>query len=354
MSVESYKCPGCGAPVSFNPKIGGFKCAYCGKTCTEDELAAFLEQTESKNAQKRESAAASGTDASSDEVMQYTCPSCGAEVVVGDTATTSFCYYCHSPVIIESRLRGDFKPDKIIPFKIDKKDAVEKFSEWIKGKRYVPRDFTTKAQEANIAGMYLPYWDVDVTANVDYHAVGIKRTTWQQGDNEYTRTDEYQIDRTGKLSYNNMRELAFSKINQDLINGINPYDAADERKFSSGYLSGFQSERYTVGRELIVPVAQNRAKSYTLSDIQNSANCNTFANVRDNTTYAVDDVRYTLLPTWVLNYKYKGKDYQFAVNGQTGKSYGDLPVSNGKLFAHSLALGVLVAALAILGGLFLW
>jgi hypothetical protein len=47
-------------------------------------------------------------------------------------------------------------------------------------------------------------------------------------------------------------------------------------------------------------------------------------------------VSYTLLPVWILNTKYNDENYQFIMNGQTGKFAGRLPVDKGK--AIKLAL----------------
>ena len=58
---------------------------------------------------------------------------------------------------------------------------------------------------------------------------------------------------------------------------------------------------------------------------------------------------YSLLPIWMLNYRdRRGKVYTYAMNGYTGKVYGELPVSLPKL-------GLLLAAVAApLTALFTW
>ena len=56
--------------------------------------------------------------------------------------------------------------------------------------------------------------------------------------------------------------------------------------------------------------------------------------------------KYALYPVWLLNTSYKGEKYTFAMNGQTGKFIGNLPVDNGKLAALFAGLTVGVSALA--------
>ncbi len=346
----NYKCPGCGAPITFNPKTGGFKCEYCFNQYTEEELTQYLQQQEAKKtaAGVQTEAADGGT------VKQYICQNCGAEVVAGDTSSASFCYYCHSPVVLGDRLKDEFKPDKIIPFKIDKKDAVLKFKEWTRGKKYVPSDFTSASTQDKITGMYLPYWQADITANIDYHAVGLSVSSWNTGDTEYTKTDKYKIDRSGTVDINNLQELAFTKIDKNLIDGISPYNEDEQKDFSTGYLAGFFSEQYNIKKEDVLPVLTEKAKQNTLDVIQNSADYSTIENEENNSTYSVKECRYVLLPSWILTYLYKGKTYIFAVNGQTGKSFGELPIDKTKLALASGIIAGITAAALILGGLFIW
>ena len=60
-------------------------------------------------------------------------------------------------------------------------------------------------------------------------------------------------------------------------------------------------------------------------------------------------VHYALLPVWMLHTKWQGKDYLFAMNGQTGKLVGDLPVDKRKVAAWFAGISVpLMILLAIL------
>ena len=45
-------------------------------------------------------------------------------------------------------------------------------------------------------------------------------------------------------------------------------------------------------------------------------------------------IRYSLLPVWMLNIKYKDQMYKFAINGQTGKVVGEYPVDKNKKWKY--------------------
>lgn len=369
MSVMNYKCPACGAPVEFNPRLGKFKCGYCFTEHTEEELTAYLEKLQAKTGTADDSAAdasagnnaaaESGTENSSSgkggqTVKAYQCANCGAEVVAGDTSTAAFCYYCHSPVVITDRLKGDFKPDRIIPFKVDKKVAVQKFLQWAGKKKFTPKGFTSEMQQEKITGVYLPYWQADIDAKVDYHAVGVTVTRWSSGDRDFVKTDKYKIDRTGDISVNNLQKLAFSKIDESLLNSITPYDEAEMKNFSAGYLAGFFAEQYTEDKEAIKPALMTQAKQTTAALIKESTSCTHFESEKDSTAYSVREQRYVLLPSWILTYIYHGKPYVFAVNGQTGTTCGELPLDKAKVALTSGLLGIVFGALMFLGGMFIW
>lgn len=56
-------------------------------------------------------------------------------------------------------------------------------------------------------------------------------------------------------------------------------------------------------------------------------------------------VKYALYPVWLLNTIWNGKTYTFAMNGQTGKFVGDLPVDN---VAYLKYLGVLTGIFSLI------
>lgn len=346
--MANYKCPKCGAPIVFKPELGGFKCDYCFSTFTEAELTAAMEKT------KTTAQPETRKDTDGDGVLGYTCKNCGAEVVVGDTANTAYCYYCHSPIVIASRLENEFKPDFIIPFKIDKKQALAKFLAWAKKKKYVPRDFTGTMQQEKMTGIYLPYWQADFTAHIDYSAVGVETRVWQSGDTEYTETKKYDIKRSGESTIKNINELAFSKINTNLINAISNFDEEEQLPFSPGYLAGFFSEQYDRPKEACEKNLTARAKETVQDQIASSYDVSRVEDEQDNTTLKTDRLSYTLFPSWILSYVYKGKSYIFSVNGQTGAIAGEAPLSTGKVILGSVIKAAIVAGLLILGGLLIW
>lgn len=340
MSTTSYKCINCGAGIHYKPDLKKFKCDFCLSEYSEVELSNPQIHTHDHD----------------EEVLNvYNCKSCGAEVVTDETTTSTFCYYCHNPVIISNRLKGEFLPNKIIPFTIDKERAKETFLKWVGRKKFIPSDFTSTSQLEKITGIYLPYWWVDYMADVDYLGEGRTIRVWRAGGREYTETKQYEVVRKGKIDINNVAELAFTKINKDLLNGIGPYDESEAIPFSKPYLSGFFAEQYDIEKEKIEPMIEeqvNRYNNYLISE--SIQGYNNIRNVKNNIDLDVKSWNYTLLPAWILTYIYNGKTYIFAVNGQNGRSYGELPLSKKRMSRAFGAIFVVTFVFLLLGGIFIW
>ena len=63
-------------------------------------------------------------------------------------------------------------------------------------------------------------------------------------------------------------------------------------------------------------------------------------------------IKYVLLPVWMLNIKYHDKIYTFAMNGQTGKLIGDIPIDKKKAFLYWILI-TLISFIVLFGIVFL-
>lgn len=344
MSTTSFKCNSCGAGIEFSPDHGKFKCEYCLSEFTEEELIRGPKPDLGPN-----------PDEIKDHIKTYHCNSCGADVVTEETTTATFCYYCHNPVILTDKLKGEFLPQKIIPFKISKEKAKEQFIGWAGRKKFVPKDFTSSSQLEKITGVYLPYWRVEANARIDYVGEGRNIRTWRVGNTEYTETKKFEIVRKGNFELNNVGEVGFDKIEKALLNGIGPYNEDESIPFSMGYLSGFYAEQYNIPREEVEPFVKRDLEKYfgyLLSEV--TSGYEQVREIKNDMELNYKNWYFSLLPAWILTYKYKGKTYVYAVNGQNGKSFGELPLSQKRLFSTTGIISGVAMLILILGGWFIW
>ena len=76
--------------------------------------------------------------------------------------------------------------------------------------------------------------------------------------------------------------------------------------------------------------------------------------VPENTSIRLHNgtTKYALYPVWILQTKWKGDNYIFAMNGQTGKVIGEPPVSRGKVAGWFAGISAAAfAVLMVIGGL---
>lgn len=356
MATYSYKCPNCSGPLTYKPDLGRLKCDYCGSAFTLEEIDEYIKNNPDKEIRIEEEHGHDNNEKSGqDELKSYTCANCGAEVVTSSTTLTTFCYYCHNPVVLTDRTLGEFKPDKLIPFAIDKKKAEEILLDWVRKKRYVKRDFYSQTQLEKISGMYLPYWSTDTTFNIKLNGEGDKINMYTTGDTEYIENSTFRIERKGDCEIQNISKLAYSKIDESLIDSITPYMFEDLKDFKNYYLNGFFSETYDKTFDQLKNDLDKDAKSYAKNAVRNDLSEYTSYSLSEETYDIIDySKNYLLLPAWILTYDYLGKKYVYAINGQSGKAYGNLPIDNKLLIKDALIAALIVFVMCILGGRFIW
>lgn len=355
MAVVSYKCPHCGGELIFSPTTQKYKCEYCLSDFSQEELEAlkpeegseekavnFEEDTQEENTTEKET----------QEAVIYHCPSCGAEIVTDETTAATFCYYCHNPVVLSGRVSGEFLPDKIIPFAIDKKQATEKFLDYVHSKKFVPKAFFNKQQIEKISGVYFPYWMVDMDMEGSMQAEGRNVRVWRSGDTEYTETKVYRVEREGDVHLEDITKNALKKSNAKLAEGVLPYDVSKVQKFHMGFLSGFLAEKRDIERTELNKQVQQEANEYGEKILRGTVKGYSSISVKScHLNQTQENWDYTMLPVWTVTYKGKnGKMYYYSMNGQDGKVYGELPIDYKKVWILGGIVFVVVLILALIGG----
>lgn len=345
-----YTCPNCCADLKFDPQLQKLSCEYCLSSFSVEEIKKLCAATENSIPQE----AVQVKEDFENHTHLYRCDSCGAEIMADDQQTATFCYYCHNPVILAGKMGGEFKPDKVIGFKLTRENAIDDFKKWIGKRLFVPKDFKSEQQLEKLTGLYVPFWIADCHINVDYSATGKKVRHWTSGNYRYTETSTYHIVRRGNLVTRGVPADGETKIDDLLMEAIEPFDYNDLRDFSMSYLSGFFADKYDVDKAQVFPRIRERSTQACASLIKESiSGYTTVTPLAQNYNISQTDWKYTMLPVWFMSYMYRGKVYEFAINGQTGKLAGTPPLSKPKLALFSGIIGAAVAlAGMVIGGAF--
>ena len=353
--INEYKCPSCGGAIEFDSHSQKMKCPYCDTEFDLETLKKYDEQL-SKEAEQKDDISDWQTDpgkqwqeGETDGMNVYTCKSCGGEIVSDENTGATSCPYCGNPVILTERFRGALRPDMVIPFKLDKKAAKEAYYKHIKGRPLLPKVFRRENHIDEIKGIYVPFWlfDADVAADARYKATKVR--TWSDSDYDYTETSYYSVDRSGNMSFVSVPVDGSSRMSDDLMESIEPYKVADAVEFQTAYLSGYLADKYDVDAQQSTDRARERMKE-SAQDVLRDTVKGYASVIPENTNVRLSggDAKYALYPVWILNTTWRGKKYIFAMNGQTGRMTGDLPVDNGAYTRWLLGLTAVFSIAAYL------
>ena len=344
-STITYKCPNCDAGLLFDAEKQSFICEFCLSSFTEAEL-------DGNSAKEKSEKWEEENRAFNEEINEYHCPSCGADVIMDKTTAADFCYYCHNPIVLVGKMSGFMKPTKIVPFRFDKAEAKATFLRYARKKWFVPNDYFSEEHSDKIKGVYYPFWVTDADSCASLDAIGHKVRSWRQGDYIYTETSRFKVRRAGKIHFEDMTTSAISTEDKAMLEGILPYELNEHQDFSMPYLQGFTAKVRDVERESLSVDVRDKMIGYAGTLLGDTVHGYTSVHEQDTTLDIVGSHwEYTLMPIWILTYQRKGKNYTYAMNGSTGKIYGELPVSLPKL---GILFGVVTALAFLISFLIGW
>ena len=355
-TLQEYKCPCCGGAIAFDSTLQKLKCPYCDTEFDIETLENYGKVLEGESDDSMSWETSAGVDwqeGEADGLRSYVCKSCGGEIVADDTTAATSCPFCGNPVVMSGQVSGYLKPDYVIPFKLDKKAAKEALKKHYSGKKLLPKVFKDENHIDEIRGVYVPFWlfDADADAHIRYKATRVR--AWSDSDYNYTETSFFSVVRGGSIGFQRVPVDGSSKMPDDLMESVEPFYFEDAVDFHTAYLAGYLADKYDVDAEAAVPRANERIKSSTADAFAQTVQG--YATVTPEATgihLQNGRARYALYPVWLLNTTWKGKKYTFAMNGQTGKFVGDLPLDKGAykkwLFGLAGIVGAAVFALSYL------
>lgn len=360
-ATEEYKCPCCGGAIRFDASLQKMKCPYCDTEFDVDTLRNYNENAGSAkgddHAHWETQAGTTWQNGETEGLKVYSCGSCGAEIISPETTGASMCPYCGNPIVMTGTFSGTLRPDAVIPFKLDKAAAENSYRAYLKGKRLLPKKFFNENHIDEIQGIYVPFWLFNGVADGDVTYRATKVRKWSDSFYDYTETNYYSLQRQGTVAFSDVPADGSEKMADDLMESIEPYDNSQAADFNTAYLSGFLADKFDVDAEVCEQRADARIKASTEEAFAQTALEYDSVAIEESTIRVKDGkARYLLYPVWLLHTEWKGKPYLFAMNGQTGKFVGDLPLSRAsywKWFGFYTLFGTIMAyTLALLISLF--
>ena len=353
-TVVHYKCPNCGADMAFDTQSGMLRCGSCGRTDHIEEMAGKhssggdasydMDDEDRKAAEsgfEYDYSDSSGSDETSrhstfhgNEANEYHCNNCGAVLITDTQTTATTCSFCGAGVVLSDRLSGSLAPGLVIPFTISKEQAQEAFKKWCKKGLLTPSDFMTADRIKNITGLYVPFWLYDMNGRGEVDATCTRVRTYTMGDWIYTETKWYHVYRKVDLNYSRIPCDSSKKMEDSMMDKMEPYNYQNLKQFEMPYLAGYIAEKYDFDEEQMLPRIKERVSKYVNQYIRSTINGYTTVNInREDINIRKRKAEYTLMPVWMVCYDYRQAEHIFMMNGQTGKIVGKPPLSKAKMLA---------------------
>lgn len=299
MSVISHNCPSCGDILNYNIESHNWTCNSCDCEYTIDELRDSLAKKEFKR-------------------YGYVCENCGADIIALDDSVSTVCVYCNSPVIIREKMKGNNKPDYIVPFEHKKEDIIALFLSQKNKRGLCPNDYFSFKNIESVSGVYVPYWLYNCDADFSC-----------EGETLDHKGDKVEIVRHATCKFERIPADAKTKLDNRYLNGIEPFDYKNIKPFEFSYLAGFNAERYDEEfDDAFDEQIKERIYESTLAKVSNMDKYSFIYTNLEKTIFVRNvKVEYVLMPVWCIKIRYHGEIYTYYVNDQNMIISGTYPMS---------------------------
>ena len=349
----TYTCPSCGAPQKFSPVTGTLRCEFCQREVPiDDEGKAPIVEHDLQTALQTLEETPNQTI-----TRDITCTKCGGSFTLTPYEVSSNCPYCGTPAITD--FVREIHPESILPFQVTQKEAQAIFAKWIGSLWFAPGELKHLVDtQKSLTGYYLPWWTYDADTVTDYtgergdiYYVTVQRTVVVNGEEQLVSVQEprtrwsYASGRVQR-SFDDVTVRASRTVSRKILDALEPWDTTQLVPFDTQYLSGFDTEEYTIGLDNGFEMARAKMDSVIRADIRRDIGGDRQRILDYHTQYYNTTWKNALFPLWVTHFTYKGKEYHYAINAQTGRITGERPYSYVKiaLLVISIAAALLLAS----------
>src|SRR5262245_44367772 len=270
------------------------------------------------------------------------CPFCGAKIVAEPTAAQAV-----------------LKPESLIPFRIDHRQASVAIKQWLSSRWFAPNALVRLAREETANGVYLPFWTYDAYTvshytgeRGEYYWVDETYVDVDQRGNRVTRTRRVRKTRwypaSGTVSrwFDDVLIPASKSLPAERLTALEPWGLKDLKPYQPAYLAGYKAQRYQVDLKDGFELAKAAVAPAISRDVCQDIGGDEQRVHEVRTAYSGITFKHLLLPLWVSAYRFSDKIYQVLVNARTGEVQGERPYSVWKIVGLVAVLVVVVVILA--------
>jgi ribosomal protein S27E len=351
-------CPTCGSQMRFSAEKQQLRCDHCGNTQAIPFTKTKLEERPLNGYQVENQLL---PNAPTEEKLVFDCPNCGARTTANADVPTITCAFCGTknvnPEAHKTRL---IEPAGVLPFRLSREQAIERFKTWVGDDWLAPSDLKAGAMPDNFRGIYIPFWTFDAQAYSNwqgeagfYYYVTVRVPDGKGGTMNQQEQRVRWEPRSGSHSafYDDILIMASKQLanQEESVAEASSYNMADVLDYDPRFLLGWDAEVYSID----LPDSARRAEADIHNREEGACSSEMGGNVQRNlhvsTQLTNQTFKHILLPLWICAYVYNGKAYRFLVNGQTGRIAGERPKSAIKITLLVIGFLLLVLLFYMLG-----
>ena len=341
--TDVTKCPACGANMVFDSGRGKLYCEHCGTEKDVDARRSEELAFETLLQNSHEWAA---------ESYSFRCQNCGARGVVAKGEITQTCPYCGTSNIVEEEELPSLRPTAVVPFALDKEQAVGGVRKWARKRAFAPRRFRKSAKPDKMSAVYMPAFSFDSNTQSEYSAVLGKyyyTTRRVNGRVEQVRKIRYfRVRGHFEMGFDDVLIQASANIDQKSLNKLQPFNTNDSREYRAEYLSGYTANQTNKSGVQCWEEAKLVIRSRLQTAILRQYDYDVVSSFNISTQCYDITYKYLLLPVYVGHCPWHKKVYNFFVNGLNGRVTGKAPVSPLKVTALVVGIAAVIVGLYFL------
>jgi DNA-directed RNA polymerase subunit RPC12/RpoP len=353
-SFDDLACMNCGADLKFKPGTTLLVCDYCKATNEIPKVEAEIQELDFDA-----HLAKAGLKEKKLDIQMVVCGNCGATASIDPNIRSSACPYCATPIVLDhAHNESVIEPKSILPFALDKKQALAAFRKWIKGLWFAPDKLKKAALcETEFKSVYLPYWSYDANTHSNY--IGQRGTYYYvnetvRSSDEKDETRQVQKVRwttvSGQVSTNfdDVLVPATESVTHDHLTALEPWDLEHLVPFEKSFLSGMVTEKYSVGLERGFDIAKETMVNGIREMVRRNIGGDTQRILRLNPHFNTITFKHILLPVYICSYRFQKRVFSFLINARTGEVQGQRPWSWIKISVVGLLLSAVIGLLYFL------
>jgi len=319
------------------------KCEVCGSLLDEEDLFCANCGTEAPRPEERSPAEADSTRLAT---HNFECSGCGASMSFDAGASALRCPFCGSVEMVQREDAKVLAPRRVVPFRLSREEAVAAMRRWLGRGFWRPGDLSRQASIVEMTPVYVPYWVFEARTHT-YWTADTSRTP------PGARGDWYPLSGEHRGSYSGLLIGASGALSAQETSQIAPFDLAAGVAAAEADLEDVTVEQFSLPRKHARPLARQGLENAEAQACQSAYVPGRARNVHVNVRIEAMSSEPVLLPVWIMAYRFGDRLYRFLVNGQTGRSTGQAPISWTKVtIAAAFVVVVAIVLVMICSGVF--